>query len=205
MDKLLNKAITINGKEEKLQGGKPVVKIKDEQGLTYTVYKTKQDGSTSVAWTQLADLSLGDTVQIGYAEQQGEYQGSPVTYRSIRSFNKDIGQGMLNVSNQQKKTPQGANNASQSTQDDQYWDKKAYKQCLWNFWLEKVCPQKGDTRFEQTDMDMIWNVFKEIEEDADKRFSPVRQAVEKANPNFFKEELPTIQQDEEINVDDIPF
>ncbi|MEK6279365.1 MAG: hypothetical protein AABN95_03350 [Acidobacteriota bacterium] len=53
--KLLNKAITISAKEEKLQAGKPVVKLKDEKGLTYTVYKFKQDGTKSVAWGQLAD------------------------------------------------------------------------------------------------------------------------------------------------------
>lgn len=92
-NKLLNKAITISGKEEKLQGGKPVIKLKDEKGLTYTVYKTKQDGSVSVAWEQLSELNLGDTVQIGYVEDIGAFEGKPVTYRTIRNFNKDIGEG----------------------------------------------------------------------------------------------------------------
>lgn len=95
-NKLLNKAITISAKEEKLQGNKPVMKLKDEKGLTYTVYKTKQDGSISVAWEQIQELSVGDTVQIGYVEDLGDYQGKTVTYRTIRNFNKDIGEGIKN-------------------------------------------------------------------------------------------------------------
>jgi hypothetical protein len=94
-NKLLNKAITLSAKEEKLQGGKPVIKIKDEKGLTYTVYKLKQDGSTSVAWEQIQSLNVGDAVQISYTEEiKDSPQYGKVTYRTIRAFNKDIGEGM---------------------------------------------------------------------------------------------------------------
>jgi hypothetical protein len=68
--------------------------LKDEKGLTYTVYKFNLDGAESVAWGQLQSLNLGDTVQIGYVEDLGEYEGKSVTYRTIRAFNKDIGNGM---------------------------------------------------------------------------------------------------------------
>lgn len=97
-NKLLNKAITISAREDKLQGGKPVAKIKDEKGLTYTVYKTKQDGSVSIAWEQLQEIEIGHTIQIGYVEEIVDSpQYGKVTYRTIRNFNKDIGNGVANA------------------------------------------------------------------------------------------------------------
>ena len=134
-NKLLNKAITISAKEEKLQGRKPVMKLKDEKGLTYTVYKTKQDGSTSVAWEQVQELSVGDTVQIGYVEDLGDYQGKAVTYRTIRNFNKDIGEGVKNYN--QNNAPasvqsprHGQNLASSGARD---YDKEAVGKCQYGF------------------------------------------------------------------------
>lgn len=67
--------------------------------------------------------------------------------------------------------------------DEEFWEKKAYKQCLWNYWLHHSSPALKP--------DEIWRVFKSIETDADKR--------------FLNEELPTIQQDSEESVSDIPF
>lgn len=168
--KLLNKAITISAKEEKLQAGKPVVKLKDEKGLTYTVYKLKQDGTESVAWGQLSDLSLGDTVQIGYVEDQGEYEGKAVTYRTIRTLSTDIAQGMTNASAQIESPRSGANNASQGASNDDFWEKKAYKQCLWGYFLE-LRTHTDNPYLTESDMTVVWDNFKKIEKDADKRFS----------------------------------
>ena len=100
--KLLNKTIQISAKEEKLQGGKPVYKIKDEKGLTYTIYKFKKNDSVSVAWDQITKLSVGDNVFIGYVENQGEYEGKTVTYRTILTLSTDISNGMMNASAQEK-------------------------------------------------------------------------------------------------------
>jgi hypothetical protein len=131
-NKLLNKAITISAREEKLQGGKPVVKIKDEKGLTYTVYKLKQDGSTSIAWDQLRELVVGDIVQVSYVE---EIKDSPtygkVTYRTIRNFSKDIGNGMKNAglyqtAPQTQKPRSGQNFSSQKGSNDAFGQKIGY-------------------------------------------------------------------------------
>ncbi len=59
--------------------------------------------------------------------------------------------------------------------DDKFWDKKAYKQCLWNYWLEARIHDKNESIEIMTDIEMnqVWQVFNQIEQDADKRFSEV--------------------------------
>jgi hypothetical protein len=208
--KLLNKAITISAKEEKLQAGKPVVKLKDEKGLTYTVYKLKQDGTESIAWGQLSELVLGDTVQIGYVE---DIKDSPeygtVTYRTIRSFNKDIGEGMknhqaLNTPPQAEKPRGGANNAS-SVKSESFWEQQAYEKCcsLWGASLlqrlDKPNPELIVGHYIETGV--FHRLFQAIKADGAKRFSPVSDEPVKTEP----EVVPTLHADEDMDVEDIPF
>lgn len=184
MNDLINKVITISAKEEKMAGGKPVMKIKDENNLSYSVWKFKQDGTESAAWGQIPDI--GDVTQVGYVEDVKQHpEHGKVTYRTIRVFNKDIGNGIVNHQTQQT--------GKKEKDTEEFWDKKAYKQCLWGFWLNQVA--KPTNTF-----DDVWSVFRQIEEDADKRFAKGWEKAEK----IFKEELPVIQQDE-VQVDDIPF
>jgi len=68
-DKLINAVIQLTSKEEKAGKFGPMAKIKDEKGLTYTVYKTKKDGTVSVAWEQLQKLSVGDMVQVSFQKK----------------------------------------------------------------------------------------------------------------------------------------
>jgi hypothetical protein len=89
-NKLLNKVITISAKEEKLSQYGAMVKIKDENNLTYTVYQKKRDGSISTAWGQQVNLPVGSTVQIGYVEEAKEYEGKGYMARTIRNFNLDL-------------------------------------------------------------------------------------------------------------------
>lgn len=199
-NELINKVVTIKAKEERIQGGKSVMKIKDEQGLTYTVYKTKQDGTVSAAWNQLPDLE--DTVQIGFVEQKGEYEGKPVTYRTIRVFNKDIGNGVANAKAQTPRQERFTEKKEEK-QDDKFWEMKAYKQCLWNYWLQEHARSVTINW-----KDDVWKVFKEIEADANKRFfvysEPMATIATPGTDITFSEplpeELPTIQR-----VEDIPF
>lgn len=105
-NKLLNKVITISSKEEKASTYGPMVKIKDENNLTYTVFQRKQDGTTSTAWEQLQSLSLGSTVQIGYVEQpKTTPDGKSYMARTIRNFDKDIANGMQNAGGYQTPAP----------------------------------------------------------------------------------------------------
>lgn len=114
MSDLFNKVITVKAKEEKAGPFGPLMKIKDQDGKTYTVFKTKKDGSVSVAWEQMPELEA--TVQIGYAEEDGEYEGKPFKRRTIRSFNADIGNGVANA----KETRYEPLSASQSESKEDF-------------------------------------------------------------------------------------
>lgn len=168
--------------------------IESGQTNTYTVYDKKKDGSISAAWSQLQTITIGDTVSVGYTEQQGQMDdGTPFTSRIVRNFNKDIGNGVRQYqSSQQLKSPRSeAPMRSQGKPEDDYWDKKAYKQCLWRYWLERNSHLAGTTGFigvTQIEADAVWKVFKQIEADAEKRFA---KGWAKAAA-IYGEELPTI-------------
>lgn len=90
--------------------------------------------------------------------------------------------------------------------DDSFWDKKAYKQCLWNYWLQTETAAGNREELTQAQMDLVWVVFRQVNQDAEKRFSPVAQAALKANPNFFETVQPDAPEDlGSIQVSDIPF
>lgn len=198
--KLINKVITIKSKEEKPGQFGPMMKIKDEQGLTYTVYKTKKDGTVSEAWKALPEIELESSVQIGFASEikpkptgEGSYEA-----RIIRSFNKDIGSGVANYQNNTNSRPEPKYSVSEPSKDDSFWDKKAYKQCLWGFWLE----HHKDTITNDWKI-LVWEAFNEIEQDAEKRFNPL--GVKTESKPF--EDLPVIQQDDgfqQLSDDDMP-
>jgi hypothetical protein len=100
-NKLINQIITISSEETKKTQYGLVKKIKDENGLTYSVFDTKfdtkKDGSESAAWAQYKDLSIGDTVQISYVEEPKEFEGKGYMARTIRNSSKDIGNGVKNA------------------------------------------------------------------------------------------------------------
>lgn len=89
--------------------------------------------------------------------------------------------------------------------DDSFWDKKAYKQCLWNYWLQFQLPGTQEVLQDGWES-AVWYTFNQINQDAEKRFSPVAQAALKANPNFFETVQPDAPEDlGTIRVEDIPF
>jgi hypothetical protein len=188
--KLINKTISIMSMETKAGQYGAMAKIKDEKGLTYTVFEQKRDGSTSVAWEQLQKLKIGSLVQISFSEEAKEYEGKGYMARTIRAFDEDVANGRANYEAQHETPRGGANMSSQGPSDENFWDKKAYKQCLWNFWLKST-----DVGLILRWEDMVWKAFKDIEADADKRFSEPAPAGT----------LPVIQQGEDLNVEDIPF
>lgn len=211
MSDLQNKVIQVASKEEKAGPFGPMVKIKDQDGKTYTVFKNKKDGTTSVAWEQMP--AVGDTVQIGYAEEDGEYEGKPFKRRTARSFNSDIGNGVTNT----QSTRTEPLNASGGKQDETFWDKKAYKQCLWNYWLKRFNPLVGidngvhSNLLGETEMDMVYQVFNQIEKDAEERFSkPKGWAELGAKLKTEAEEvggkgIHLTTDPEEVDGDDLPF
>ncbi len=182
--------------------------IKDESGEFYSGFK-QWKGSNNTEWNLLQNgnhgepFNEGDQALIEYTKTAGtDKEGNDVIYKNLKAvYPADT----TPKSERLEKPRISQNNASgEVSKDDVYWDNKAYKQCLWGYFIEI---KKGQ-EITGTDMDNIWSVFKGIEEDAEKRFnpSPLRQAVNKFAPQVT--DLPTIQQDEPIpdeEVEGIPW
>lgn len=86
MNALTNAVITITAIETKLTTtGKTLLKIKDQNNKSYQLWKTKFDNSESVAYQRLQELGdpVGQTVEVSIKEEQSEYEGKPITYRTI--------------------------------------------------------------------------------------------------------------------------
>lgn len=179
--KLLNKVITISSEETKQAQFGLVKKIKDEKGLTYSIFQTKQDGSESAAWQQYKELNLGDTVQIGYVEKIKQTpDGKGYTARTIRNFNKDIGEGVQRYQgSQEQKIPRSeAPVRSQSQSKDTDWDQIAVGKCQTQFLAAYI--QSGKTI-----------------EDAKLQVVKARKLAELVVYGAQQEELPTINQDDD--------
>ena len=86
-NQLLEKAITISAVEAKTaKNGKIFFKIKDQEGKSYMLWQTIKDGSNSKAFEALNPLpnqGLGQLVKITYKEEESDYQGKSITYRTI--------------------------------------------------------------------------------------------------------------------------
>ena len=87
MSDILNKTITIESVEQTTTAtGKTRFKVKSTEPLTYGMWKIKKDGTETRAYQALAQMGLdsaGQTVSIAFKEDEGEYQGKPITYRTI--------------------------------------------------------------------------------------------------------------------------
>lgn len=150
------------------------VKLNAQDKKVYNVSKTKKDGTPSVAWQQLTDMGLkgtdpiagtpGSTVEIWYRESPNSHGG---TSRYISSFKETNG-----VPTESPR--QGANIAPdrlpQSESKEDFWDKKAYKQCLWGYWLQGQERLDTDEYWKNWETE-VWAVFNRIEKDAEERFS----------------------------------
>ena len=216
---LINKVIVVSAKEEKLANGKPVMKVKDEKGLTYSVWKFKQDGKESVAWGKIPDL--GVTTQIGYVENvKQDPEHGATTYRTIRTFNEDIGQGVANHK-VQGATPQPNNFTTNPLYDKpefkpRNFDQEAYEKCS-SLWSASLLQRTGTTTKDAIAMvetGMCWELFQAIKADGKKRFfefdkttltgsdKPLTASIAQGD---MVEDLPTIQVQEDTTEWDKTF
>lgn len=134
---LIEKVITISGFEQPSQ---TQYKIKDEHGLTYSFWSTKQDGSQTKAyldWHQQA-LGVGMTIGIAYVESPNP-QNAEHPYRNIRAFAPadDIkhvqNDGRPQYTGQSPKQFAKTTTPQQTTKDDNY---NALGRCRHAFLLE---------------------------------------------------------------------
>lgn len=58
-----------------------------------------------------------------------------------------------------------ANERLNKSKDERFWDQKAYKQCLWGYFIANGCKPLTDK-----DYDKVWKQFNDIEADAVKRY-----------------------------------
>ncbi len=175
---LSNKIITITGIEQKVTtNGKNLYKIKDQDNKSYQLWKTKQDGTDSVAYQNMVSLpnnGLNQTVKIAYREQQSTYQDKPITYRSIVT---------MEVSTEPVSTT--VNNIAKSRigqkDDEEKWNNISFGKCKHAYLLEAF-KNGGDL----------------------KNAEPIAEKWADASMRRLKkDELP--EPEDEIKIEDIPF
>lgn len=179
-------------------------KVTATDGLKFKFYDKKKDGNSTVAFTQFQDMGLkiGSTCEVWFKEQDKEYQGKPYTDRIIASF-REAKSAPAQTPTSPQKTAVKSNLSEPAyvpeTKDEKFWDKKAYKQCLWNYWLEYITKQTEHRNLTEAEMNGVWSVFNQIEKDADKRFA---QGWDKAVKTFGTDQMPC---NEEVPLPEYPY
>lgn len=134
MSDLLNKVITITSLENKLtSNGKVMIKVKDQNNLSYQIWQKKQDGNDSVAYSNLMMLGepVGRTIEIGYKEDQGDFEGKAITYRTIMNIKPTTSQ----PSKADLFTKSQIVEASKK-ETDKKWEELGWKKCKYGFLIE---------------------------------------------------------------------
>ena len=84
---LLKTTITVLSVEEKTtKNGKTMFKIKGSDNKSYQLWQSKQDGTDSmayIAFSSIPKMGVGKSFDISYREEQGEYGGKTIIYRTI--------------------------------------------------------------------------------------------------------------------------
>jgi len=156
------------------QGIRVTLKDKSKRSLG-SFFKNKQDGKPTVAYQQFQDMNIqsGSVVEIGFKETPDKTKPE-IVYKNIIGFREAKNRPVQETSTQPIKSSPRADLSATEPKDDKFWDKKAYKQCLWNYWLTTVKVTRDDENIaglSYTEMDLVYQVFNQIEQDADKRFS----------------------------------
>lgn len=106
-DTIQNKLITISGIETKLVGtNRTMLRIKDQDNKTYQIWKTKADGTDSIAYKKIEELggsmAVGKSAEISYKEEEGDYNGKKVVYRTVINLKQSFQPKAQTITNLQK-------------------------------------------------------------------------------------------------------
>jgi hypothetical protein len=198
MDTILNKIINIVAKEESLTKAKTntQVKLTDQDGIRFAFFKKKKDGNLTSVAEQFKNMRLdeGSTVKIGYViETYTGTDGKSHTTNKIINFQETGEQAVKGAAQPsqpvQKSQPQPKYEPIEP-KGEEFWEKKALKQCIWAYALQKGLPTFGSA-----DCELVYNAFKSIELFADKKFAT---GMEKARLAL-SEEPPIETYDEPAN------
>jgi hypothetical protein len=168
----ISKVIQITKVETQMFETATQYKLTTLQGKFKFYTNKKSDGQETVAFKQFKDMELkvGSTVEIWYTPLQKEYQGKSYTDNIIVSFREP----QIMATPSQTAPPQPISSVKNEPRyetepkNDEFWQKRAYKQCLWNYWLTGT---DRTTPLGETETDKVWQVFNQIDADADKRFN----------------------------------
>lgn len=191
------KAITLSGDEKKVINGSTVVSIKDEKGLKYSFWEKKQDGSFSKAYEGYQKFSLGDTVEIHYSEtEKTNKEGKTYTARGIAFFGDKV---TPTIQAEKPRSEAPTNSQGVSGRD---FDKEAIGKCQSLFLQAYI--QAGHSFSEALLQVGQAKKLATIVVYGQGETILVAPDIQEAAEQMAREELPTIQQ-EDINVEDIPF
>lgn len=75
-----------------IKNGGVLTKVEDENGIKYSFFNTKKDGSATAAYEAFQGIRVNDTAEIGYVEEEKEFVGDngvvKYTQRTIRFAEK---------------------------------------------------------------------------------------------------------------------
>jgi hypothetical protein len=197
---ILNATITI---EEIVDKGKKI-SIKGNSGRvhTYSIWKTKQDGSDSATYSQFKNMGLhvGSTVMVGYVidEYDTEINGVPKRIQSKKIINfRETNETPSQTASRQESSNLGHSGASQRGSSDAFGRRLGVQGHI-NALLSNpnYYSPVGDTMLSIPDL--VREAIA-VENEAEKQLLP-----EAIRPTNLTEDLPVIQQDE-VDVSDIPF
>ena len=186
MDNMLSTNVRIESIEDK------GTQIKFKADKTYSFFKNKKDGSATAAFAawQNLNVQVGSVLALGYKEvplSNGGHINSVLTIKPAQGL-------------PEPKAPVKGKFEATEAKDEQFWDKKAYKQCLWNYFLQATT---HNIQLAPGWQNQIWKVFQDIETDAQARFT---KPVEAPYVDHDEAELRSLQDsDPGVNVDGIPF
>jgi len=210
MEKLLEKIITVSSVTNLNPEDKKPISFKDENGDKYTLFKFKKDGTKSMAYQMFETLPYGgegSTIGIAYTEEPKTFvneQGKEISFtqRTVVVVKKPSEIRVANqVPNSYNSFAQHSDNSSApkpvaKTEEKTDWDKIAFGKSKHGFLIEAFKANLGNPNIKLSEIEAIAEEWAR----ASMRILPKTTAQ-----SFGLAELPTIQQDETVSVDDLPF
>lgn len=203
-DKIYNKVITIESKEEtKTANGNTLVKIKDHTGEQFGFFKKKKDGTLGAPATQFKEMGLdeGSTVKIGYVIETYEDKNG-ITRESHKIINFQETNDTPTQNSQTPEKPRSeARGASQGMSSGRDFDKENVGKCQSLFLQAYI--QAGHS-FGET-MLQVGQAKKLAEQVVYGYTETIAPDIQAVAEQMAHNELPTIQREEDLGVEDVPF
>jgi hypothetical protein len=166
---MTNATFTITSVEDK----GTQIKIKDERGNSWSFFKIKKDGQPTKAWQQFQTMKVGETTGVGYNETPNTKYGG--VFRNIVNFTPPNYSNMGQTPPPAPIAPPSPKYEATNDFKPRNFKREGYEKCLWGYWLEMsskgVLAGRNADELTQVEMDLVWQVFNQIEKDADIRFS----------------------------------